>query len=178
MAGSDAIKAMRIVLTALALLNFGPAVADASPEGLRDEIRAADTELFQLMFETRDPAAMAKLIAPDFEMYHDRGGFVAKSGADFLAFYAKDCASWAKPGAVRAKRVLVPETMGVYPVPGYGAIEDGYHDFYGHIGAGSEWKVGRGRFTQLWRKTPDGWQVARAFSYDHVDAKPPTMPVQ
>ena len=59
-------------------------------------------------------------------------------------------------------------------MPGYGAIEDGEHVFYERRGDGPERLVGRARFTQLWRLTPDGWRLARVFSYAHRAVEPAT----
>jgi hypothetical protein len=53
--------------------------------GLTSAIVARDKEVFGLLFDGCDQVAMAVCIAPDFEMYHDRGGVVARSRADFIA---------------------------------------------------------------------------------------------
>lgn len=139
------------------------------PEGvaLREAVAARDAEFFELVFEGCDPVRVRGMIAPDFEMYHDKGGFVARGAEPFLADYAKSCEERKKPDAWRSRRELEPATLNVHPVPGYGAIEDGYHMFYERKGNGPEKKVGRARFTQLWALTPDGWRLARVFSYDH-----------
>jgi hypothetical protein len=164
-----------LVLGAIAALIVPPsAAAQTAPSGraLKRQVLAQDAAFFKLLFEVCDPPGMTAMLAPDFEMYHDRGGVVAKRATDFISNYAKDCSSWSGPTAMRARRVLVAESVKVYPVPGYGAIEDGFHDFYSHQGSGSETKVGRGRFTQLWRNDSGEWRLVRVFSYDHQDASP------
>lgn len=163
----------RYTLFVLVLAIFAPAFVQSPNLQLTSEIREQDAKFFKLLFEVCDPDAMSRMLTADFEMYHDRGGLVAKGAPDFLSNYAKDCASWGTPQAVRARRVLVPDTLSVYPVPRFGAIEDGFHDFYARVGNGPEKKVGRGRFTQLWRHEPDGWRLSRVFSYDHIDEAPP-----
>lgn len=165
-------KPMLSALVLAGLLVATAAHAGAPDQQLGSEIREQDAKFFKLLFEDCDPEAMSRMLTPDFEMYHDRGGLVAKGAAVFIENYSKDCASWTKPGAVRARRVLVPDQFGVYPVPRYGAIEDGFHDFYARVSGGPERKVGRGRFTQLWRHDSDGWRLSRVFSYDHVDESP------
>jgi hypothetical protein len=163
------------MLIALALA-AEPAAAPAAvtlPEGpaLTEAVRARDAEMFALVFERCDAARMRALLSPDFEMYHDRDGVVARSAEDFMAGYAQNCARWREPGAWRSRRELVAASLNVHPVPGFGAIEDGEHVFYERRGDGPEHLVGRARFTQLWKLTPDGWRLARVFSYAHQAAE-------
>ncbi|WP_066799856.1 nuclear transport factor 2 family protein [Sphingomonas soli] len=134
---------------------------------LREEISAADAALFEIFFERCDPVRLASLVTPDFEMYHDRDGVVATNGAAFVAMYAKQCEAKKASDAWRSRRALLPETLRVEPVPGYGAIEEGEHLFYERKGDGPEKLVGKARFVQLWKKSPDDWRVARILSYAH-----------
>ena len=145
------------------------ALTGAIPEGaaLQESIAARDAEFFELVFTGCDPKRLATMLTDDFEMYHDRGGLVATSAPPFIEQYSKDCTKRSQPGEWRSRRELVPGTMKVWPVPGFGAIEDGEHVFYERKGDGPEKKVGRGRFTQAWKWTPEGWRLARVFSYDH-----------
>jgi hypothetical protein len=145
------------------------ALAEAMPEGaaLHQSIAARAAEFFAVVFVGCDPKRLASMLTDDFEMYHDRGGVVATSAAPFVEQYAKDCAQRSQPDEWRSRRELVPGTMKVWPVPGFGAIEDGEHVFYERKGDGPEKKVGRARFTQAWKFTPEGWRLARVFSYDH-----------
>jgi hypothetical protein len=150
---------------ALALsLQTSPASSDPA---LLAEVKAADAALFDTFFERCDPAKLATLVTPDFEMYHDRDGVVATSGEAFVALYAKGCEAKKAPDAWRSRRALLPASLRVDPVPGYGAIEEGDHFFYERQGEGPEKLVGRAHFVQLWKKGPDGWRVARILSYAH-----------
>jgi hypothetical protein len=148
-----------LTLFALALAATDPALAT--------EIRAADTAFFRTYFEQCDPAKLGKMVAPDFEMFHDKGGFGFRDGASFIADYAKSCEAKQAPDAWRSRRELVASSMRVEPVPGYGAIEEGDHLFYERKGDGPEKLVGRAHFVQVWQKTPDGWKLARVLSYRH-----------
>ncbi len=141
----------------------GPALAQA--------IRARDAELFALYFDECDPDRLRTMLMPDFEMYHDRGGFVAPDAETFVQEYAGACTARQASGAWRSRRELVDASFDVHPVPGYGAIEDGEHLFYERRGDGPEQLVGRARFTQLWRLTDDGWRLSRLFSYAHTAAE-------
>ncbi|HYD14593.1 MAG TPA: nuclear transport factor 2 family protein [Allosphingosinicella sp.] len=156
-----------------------PAAATVTlPEGqsLTEAIRSRDAEFFQLVFLGCDPARLRTMITPDFEMYHDRGGVVATNADAFIRVHENSCRERAPADAWRSRRELVPASLRVDPVPGYGAIEDGEHLFYEWRGAAegpperAGRLVGRARFTQLWRLTPDGWRLARVFSYGHAPA--------
>ena len=149
---------------ALALLQSVTVPAGAA---LTAEIKAADADLFATFFQACDPARMARLVTADLEMYHDRDGVVATSGPAFVALYAKVCEARKAPDAWRSRRELAAETLHVDPVPGFGAIEEGEHVFYERKGDGPEKLVGRARFVHLWKKGPDGWQVARILSFAH-----------
>jgi ketosteroid isomerase-like protein len=104
-------------------------------------------------------------------MYHDKGGLVATSAAQFMADYEKACAEWAKPDSWRSRRELVATSLQVHPVPGFGAIEDGEHRFYERRGDGPERLAGSARFTQVWEKTAEGWKLKRILSYAHRAAE-------
>jgi len=148
------------------------------PDGpvLTEAIRARDAELFQLVFLGCDPARLRSMLTPDFEMYHDRAGVVATSAEAFVQDHARTCRERRGPDAWRSRRELVAASLRVDPVPGFGAIEDGEHLFYEWRGAaeGPEDRagrlVGRAHFTQLWKLTPEGWRLARVFSFAHAAA--------
>jgi hypothetical protein len=100
-------------------------------------------------------------------MYHDKDGKIAGGAAPFVAGYAKNCTAAARPDGWRHRRELVPGTLHVEAIPGFGAIEEGDHDFYEGQGDAPQKKVGSAHFVQLWQRTADGWRLARVFSYSH-----------
>jgi len=162
-----------IVLLAAALAAVQPAVP-ALPEGeaLTSAIVARDAEFFELLFGGCDPERLGAMLTADFEMYHDRGGVVASDSAAFLADYRRSCEQRRALDAWRSRRELLRPTLNVHPVPGFGAIEDGEHQFYERRGDGPERLVGHARFTQVWKLAPDGWRLSRVFSYAHRAAGP------
>ena len=158
---------MLILLSLLAAA--APAEAVTLPEGeaLTAAVAARDAEFFALAFEGCDPDRLRTMLTPGFEMYHDRGGVVARTADAFVADYRESCTARQAPDAWRSRRELVAASLNVHPVPGFGAIEDGEHQFYERQGDGPERLAGHARFTQLWRLGPDGWRLARVFSYAH-----------
>jgi hypothetical protein len=162
-----------IALLAAALAAAQPAAAVSPlPEGqaLTSAIAARDAEFFQLLFLDCDPGRMSAMLAADFEMYHDRDGLVATDAGAFVALYQRMCEARRAPDAWRSRRELLSATLNVHPVPGFGAIEDGEHQFYERRGDGPERLVGHARFTQVWKLAPDGWRLSRVFSYAHRPA--------
>jgi hypothetical protein len=63
------------------------------------------------------------------------------------------------------RRDLVPGTLEVYPIKGYGAIEIGAHRFC-HKEDGKD-DCGVFKFVQIWQKQESGWKVTRVVSYGH-----------
>ena len=165
---------LTVLLAVLALASpapVAPPVQIPPPPALTEAIAARDAQLFEVMFDQCDPAALADLVTPDMEFYHDKGGLTA-TRATFVADYAKGCAAKQAPDAWRSRRELTVGTMKVYPIPGFGAVEEGGHVFYERQGDGPEKRVGQARFSILWKLDPDGqWRMARTFSIDHAAVK-------
>ncbi|HEX8639577.1 MAG TPA: nuclear transport factor 2 family protein [Allosphingosinicella sp.] len=148
-----------------------PTIPD-QPE-LTRQIAARDAEFFALFFTGRcEVERFRAMLADDVEFYHDRGGFNVRSAEDFVAIFRENCAQREDPRAWRSRRVLVPESLHVDPVPGWGAIETGEHLFYEREGVECEERLaGRARFAQLWVLGGDGqWRISRVFSYAHAPA--------
>ena len=140
--------------------------ADEGPD-LTRSLAAADADLFAVFFVGCDPARLATMVTDDHEFYHDKAGVVATSGAAFIADYRKNCEARKAPDAWRSRRELVPGSMRVDPVPGYGAIEYGEHRFYERKGDGAERLAGFALFTMLWKLEAGTWKLARVMSYGH-----------
>ena len=134
---------------------------------LTRSLAAVDADFFALFFLGCDPARLTTLVTEDLEFYHDKAGVVATSGAALVADYAKNCEARKAPDAWRSRRELVPETLRVDPVPGYGAIEYGEHRFYERKGDGPERLAGFAVFTMLWKLDAGAWKLARVMSYGH-----------
>jgi uncharacterized protein DUF4440 len=145
----------------------GPRAGPKATQALYDEIAAMDKLLFASVFDTCDTKALASVVADDFEMYHDKGGLTAKSGAEFLKSIEGMCARQKTGEDYRARREVVAGTMKVYPLDNYGAVQVGEHRFYQLLPGKPEKLVEVSLFTQVWKKEPSGWKVTRVLSYDH-----------
>ncbi|MFC3116202.1 nuclear transport factor 2 family protein [Cellvibrio fontiphilus] len=130
---------------------------NAKNNDLYDQILKMDTQFFTA-FNQRDMETVKALFARDLEFYHDKGGFTD---------YQQNLENTAKMFANNKtlQRELITETMQVYPLGDYGALQLGEHRFcdvqQGKRGC-SVYK-----FTHVWRKTGNLWQIARVISYDH-----------
>ncbi len=164
------IKILRNTCLALLLAATGLSAQTAGPvatKELYDEIAAHDQKLFGAVFDTCDTQALAGLVTDDFEMYHDKGGLVSTSGAQFVENIRGMCERQKTGEDYRARRELVEGTLEVYPLNNYGAVEVGVHRFYKLTEGQPEKLVEISKFTQVWKKDASGWKLARVVSYDH-----------
>jgi len=70
----------------------------------------------------------------------------------------------------KVKRELVPGTLEVYPLAGYGAVEIGVHRFL-HPWGQDHGIVGEAKFIHVWRYKDGMWEITRVISVDHHEAK-------
>ena len=59
--------------------------------GLYEEILKADAEFFKAFFDTCDVETVRRYVTDDFEMFHDKGGRVSTSGAEFVKTTQEKC---------------------------------------------------------------------------------------
>jgi len=155
---------MKTVLTAMALVLLSSQVARAqgapargADDDLFGTIAALDTAVFDA-FNRCDLERFGTFFADDLEFYHDRGGLSRSRQALVEAVKNNIC------GKVR--RELVPGTLEVHPIPGYGAVEVGVHRFH-HPGHDDTEAVGEARFVHVWQNANGAWRLTRVISYDH-----------
>jgi hypothetical protein len=124
----------KLFIAVLGLALAGPLAAQtagpAPSQQLTDEVKAADLALFSAFFDRCDVAALKAMVTDDFEMFHDKGGRVATSGAEFIKNIEGTCARQKTGEDYRARRELIASSVKVYPLNNYGAIETGEHRFY------------------------------------------------
>ena len=126
------------------------------PDALFQTIESLDSQLFDA-YNHCDLTALGAMVADDLEFYHDKTG-LSTGKAPFLAAIKENICG-------KVERTIVPGTMEVYPLNGYGAVEIGIHRF--HHPAHPEDGVGEAKFITLWQHKDGTWKVTRAISYDH-----------
>jgi ketosteroid isomerase-like protein len=134
----------------------------ASQDNLARKIAALDAELFDA-YNKCDLARFASFLAEDLEFYHDEGGLSVGRHATVEGVKNNICG--------KVHRDLIPGTLAVYPLKGYGAVETGIHLFCDPKSTETTGKCGDGsgvaRFTHLWRYKDGAWTITRVISYDH-----------
>ncbi len=135
--------------------------ADASSDS-EQALRDADAGYWRA-FNACDAAAMGSYLAEDLEFYHDKGG-LTRSRAGMVDATMKGICS--NPN-VRVRRG--PETASITydPIPGYGAVLSGQHQFYMTEKGMPERLTGTAKFVMLWHFDGGHWLLARGFSLDH-----------
>jgi ketosteroid isomerase-like protein len=135
-----------------------PALEDMkNQEELDKAIGALDAALFD-SYNHCDLEKFSSFFTDDVEFYHDQGGVTL--GKAKLTESVKDniCG--------KVARELVPGTLQVYPMKGYGALEMGVHRFL-HPGHDDTQPVGEAKFVHLWQCKDGKWKITRVISYDH-----------
>ncbi len=136
--------------------------SSTSSDPLFQTIAARDKTLFDA-YNSCDLKALAAIVSDDLEFYHDKTG-LAVGRAVFLDSIQKNICG-------KVTRELIPETLEVYLLAGYGAVEIGTHRFH-HPGERNNEAVGDAKFVMLWRNQAGVWTLIRVISYDHAAISP------
>jgi hypothetical protein len=135
-----------------------------SADGLRsgplfDSLARMDSVLFDASFASCDATKANAIFADDVEFYHDQTGFA--TGEQVRENTRRLTASC--PRGQGVTRTLIPGTLRIYPIEGYGAVQMGLHRF-DERGASSSTLT---RFVHVWRLVNGTWRLARVLSLDH-----------
>ena len=122
---------------------------------------ALDSALFDA-YNKCDLDKFASFFVDDVEFYHDQGG-VTKGKIALTESVKKNICG-------KTTRELVPGTLKVFYMKGYGFLETGVHRFH-HPGHEDTEGVGEGQFIHLWQFKDGAWKVTRVISYDHHAAR-------
>jgi ketosteroid isomerase-like protein len=142
----------------------------SASQAMFKELVEKDKVLFDSVFNTCNLNKLAELVTDDFEFYHDRAGQNANSGKQFVDSIAGACEKRKTGADVRLRRELVENSLEIYPLNNYGAIQMGVHRFY-ILSDGKEQLAEVAKFTHVWKKENGAWRLARVLSYDHKPAK-------
>lgn len=131
--------------------------AQSAKDSLFTEIAKMDSVLFTA-FNNRDVEVFKSLFTEDLEFFHDKGGL---TNYNHTVNFMKEVSK----GNNQLRRELIKESLEVYPVPGYGAIQIGIHKFC-HSENGKQ-DCGNFKFVHIWQKKNGQWKISRVVSYDH-----------
>jgi ketosteroid isomerase-like protein len=143
-------------------------LGDDSQKAVEKRKKATSGELFEIIarmdsqvfdaFNAHDLERLMALFTDDLEFYDDGSGVKNFSGTkqDFVKVFHD---------VPDLHRELLKETLEVYPVPGYGAIEVGEHRFCHQENGKAD--CGVMKFAMVWKQTGETWKLARVLSYAH-----------
>jgi ketosteroid isomerase-like protein len=118
---------------------------------------ALDAALFDA-YNRCDLDKFASFFVDDVEFYHDQGGVTLGKAALTDSVKKNICG--------KVTRELVPASLKIYYMKGYGFVEMGVHRFH-HPGHEDTEGIGEGQFVHLWQYKDGAWKITRVISYDH-----------
>ena len=124
-------------------------------QALYDTIMTLDNEMWKA-YNSGDLAAFEKMITENHEFYHDRGG-LTKSKEENVKLIKEEFNG--RPGKIKGGSL--DGHYEVYEIPGYGALQVGYQQFFTE-----DFPEGTSpsRTITLWKETEDGWKQEYVFS--------------
>ena len=128
---------------------------------LYDSIAQLDSIFFNA-FNTRDLDKLKELLSDSLEFYHDLGG---------VTNYSQNIDAFKRTFASERKlrRELLKNTLEVYPIKDFGAVETGVHRFYAAEKGQQEILSSEAKFVQLWQRKNGQWKITRIISYGHQE---------
>ncbi len=146
-----------LVLVMLALVSR-PLYSQSNAKSgtLFETIASLDSQLFAA-YNRCDLKVLGAMVSDDLEFYHDQTGLSVGRDLFLTAIKQNVCG--------KVERMLVPGSLEVYPLKGYGAVEMGVHRF--HHPNHPEDAAGEAKFVTLWQNENGVWKVRRVISYNH-----------
>lgn len=122
-------------------------------------IMKLDSILFEEGLNKKNIAPIEKLFDSSLEFYHDKSGITnyAQNIAIFKENFTKP--EW------NVSRKLLKSSMEVYPIPNFGALQVGQHEFCNVEQGKKGCQILK--FSHLWKQTNNEWTITRILSYDH-----------
>lgn len=158
-----------LCLTFLFSINYSYSQVKSNSE-LYKQILKADSLLFEAGFNNCDLEALSMVTDSSLRFYHDTSG-ITSGKKEFIAGIERNiCSIEYKPF-----RKLTPGTQHIYPLRKngkiYGAIQKGNHEFYAIEEKKEAYLTSTAKFTNLWIKKNDRWNLQNVLSYNHQSAK-------
>lgn len=116
-------------------------------------ILAKDKEFFDA-YNLCDLEKQAMIYADNIEFFHDKGGLMTSKQAIIDATEKNIC--------TKVTRTLLTESVEVYPINNYGAVEIGYHKFYNNQEPNAESIPSK--FIIMWHNENGNWKITKVIS--------------
>jgi ketosteroid isomerase-like protein len=151
-------------ITALCLACIALSAPTATPTAteLRNQILALDKAFFDA-FNTCDLETWRRHLAEDVEFYQDNDEVTTSRDALERSFKAR-CGT---NNVAKLRRELLPDTVEVHPIQGFGAVQFGTHQFWKVTAGEPDQLMATPKFVHLWRHKDGVWQMTRVISYGH-----------
>ena len=147
-------KKITIVTLFISFFAFVSAYAQDKPKSeLYRTIAHMDSVYFNA-YNSCDMDTQARIYSDSIEFYHDESG-LETSKKDLLKAIKENICG-------KVTRELVPGSLEVYPLPGFGAVEIALHRFINH--AEHDHVSDPSRFIVIWRHRAGKWQITRVIS--------------
>lgn len=157
----------QLILALLVTFSISIQAQEDENSELFKTLKANDSLLFDLGFNTCDLSQFNALITDDLEFYHDQSG-ILNSKEEFIDVMTNGICKSASP--YRSRRELIEGSLKVYSLYNngklYGAIQEGSHRFYERF-EGKETPGSIAKFTHIWIIDKNQWKIKRILSYDH-----------
>lgn len=152
------------------MVTMGLQAQEYDKEELLAVLKEKDSLLFDSAFNSCGIEILNSIFTEDFEFYHDKGG-MTEGRNNFVESIAEGCKNRNENDPQPAKRILVPNSLEVYPMFNngvlYGAIQHGVHTFEFLNEKGEYQKGDIAKFTHIWILDKGQWKIKRELSYDH-----------
>lgn len=121
---------------------------------LYDTIVYLDSVLFE-GYNTCKLDRFERYFSDSIEFYHDKGGLSTSKKQLIESLKNNICG--------KVTRELIPGSIEVYPIPGYGAVQIGNHRFHNnHEPPGTPSRIGK--FVHTWQYKNGEWKLSRVIS--------------
>jgi len=123
---------------------------------------AYEDSIFFNAFNNKNLSELEAFLSEDLEFYHDLGGVTnyVQNMEAFRRTFGSDR---------KLRRELAKESLEVYPIKDYGAVETGIHRFYATEKGQQEQLSSEAKFVQVWQLKNGVWKITRIISYGHEE---------
>lgn len=125
----------------------------AQSDSLYHTIAKLDS-IFFTAYNSCDLQTQDDLYSSDIEFYHDKGGLITSKNEILEGTRKNICG--------KVTRELVKGSLEISPIPGYGAIEVGMHQF--HNNQEKDQVPHPSRFVIIWRYKNKQWKITKVIS--------------